>query len=66
MIYTVHGLENDHPVREMLLCLLPTEQPERVELAPEGADALGVHVGQTGTETIPRACCVPHGRQICA
>lgn len=66
MIYTVHGLENDHPVREMLLCLLPTEQPERVELAPEGADALGVHVEQTGTETIARACCVRDGRQICA
>ena len=29
MIYTMQGLENDHPIREMLFNLLPTEIPER-------------------------------------
>ena len=42
MIYTMQGLENDHPIREMLFNLLPTEIPERADIAPESADALGV------------------------
>ena len=65
MIYTVHGLENDHHVREMLLCLLPAETPERVEFAPEGTDALGVAIDHTGTETVIRVCCTRGGRQVC-
>ena len=65
MIYTVHGLENDHHVREMLLCLLPAETPERVEFAPEGTDALGVAIDHTGTETVIRVCCPRGGRQVC-
>ena len=48
MIYTMQGLENDHPIREMLFNLLPTEIPERADIAPEGADALGVVVEQAG------------------
>ena len=31
MTYTVTGLENDHPIRDMLLNLLPTEIPQRVD-----------------------------------
>ena len=50
MIYTMQGLENDHPIREMLFNLLPTEIPERADIAPEGADALGVVVEQAGAE----------------
>ena len=44
MQYTVSGLENDHPVRDMLLNLLPAEIPERVDTVSETEDALGVQV----------------------
>ena len=66
MIYTMQGLENDHPIREMLFNLLPTEIPERADIAPEGADALGVVVEQAGAENRIRVCCVRGGKQICA
>lgn len=66
MIYTIHGLENDHHVREMLLCLLPAEIPEHVDFAPEDADALGVTVDHTAMETIIRVCCRRDGKQMCA
>ncbi len=66
MIYTVEGLENDHPIRDMLLNLLPAEAPERVDVAPEGEDALGVYIEQLGYETRIRACCVRAGKQVCA
>ncbi len=66
MIYTIQGLENDHPVREMLYNLLPTEIPERADIAPEDADALGVCVKQVGMEHCIRVCCVRQGKQVCA
>lgn len=66
MIYTIQGLENDHPVREMLYNLLPTEIPERADIAPEGTDALGVCVEQIGMEHCIRVCCVRQGKQVCA
>ena len=66
MIYTMQGLENDHPIREMLFNLLPTEIPERADIAPEGADALGVVVERAGAENRIRVCCVRGGKQICA
>lgn len=65
MIYTVTGLENDHPIRDMLLNLLPAEISERRETIPEGEDVLGVSLEHTGTETVIRVCCVRGGRQIC-
>ncbi len=66
MIYTIQGLENDHPVREMLYNLLPTEIPERTDIVPEDADALGVCVEQVGMENCIRVCCVRQGKQVCA
>ncbi|MCD8356630.1 MAG: coproporphyrinogen dehydrogenase HemZ [Clostridia bacterium] len=66
MIYTIEGLENDHPVRDMLFNLFPAEVTERVDTIPEGADALGVMVQQTGMENCIRVCCCRGGRQICA
>lgn len=66
MIYTIQGLENDHPVREMLYNLLPTEIPERADIAPEDTDALGVCVEQVGMENCIRVCCVRQGKQVCA
>ena len=66
MIYTIQGLENDHHVREMLFSLLPTELPERVDIAPEGEDAVGVCVEHTPLESIIRVCCTRAGKQICA
>lgn len=65
MIYTIEGLENDHPVRDMLFNLLPAETTERVEAVPEEADALGVMVQQTGMEHCIRVCCRRRGKQIC-
>lgn len=65
MIYTVQGLENDHPIRDMLFNLFPAEQPERVDLVPEGADALGISVESVGMETCIRVCCIRNGRQVC-
>lgn len=65
MIYTVQGLDNDHPIRDMLFNLLPAELPERADIAPEGKDALGVCVESTGSETLIRVCCTRGGRQIC-
>lgn len=65
MIYTIEGLENDHPVRDMLFNLLPAEVTERVDLVPEGADALGVMVQQTGAEYCIRVCCTRGGKQVC-
>ena len=65
MIYTIEGLENDHPVRDMLFNLLPAEVTERVDLVPEGTDALGVMVQQTGAEYCIRVCCTRGGKQVC-
>ncbi|HBI64893.1 MAG TPA: coproporphyrinogen dehydrogenase HemZ [Clostridiales bacterium] len=66
MNYTVNGLDNDHPIRDMLFHLLPTELPERVDSVPDGADGLGVSVTDTGMEQIVRVCCVRGGKQVCA
>ena len=66
MIYTVQGLENDHPVREMLFNLLPAETPERVEIAPEDADVLGVVVEPCGADCVVRVCCRRDGQQQCS
>lgn len=65
MIYTVQGLENDHPIRDMLFSLFPAELPERVEIVPEGTDALGVAIESIGMETCIRVCCIRNGRQVC-
>lgn len=66
MIYTVQGLENDHPIRDMLFQLFPAELPQRVDMIPEGVDGLGICVEQGGMEIYVRACCIRDGRQICA
>lgn len=66
MIYTVDGLENDHPIRDMLLNLLPAELPERVDAVDDAEpNALGVTIDRLGTETRIRACCRREGRQNC-
>ncbi len=65
MLYTVSGLENDHPIRDMLLNLLPAEIPERAETVEEGQDALGVQVDDLGTEVRIRACCQRGEHQQC-
>ena len=65
MIYTICGLENDHPVRDMLFNLFPAEVPERVDIIPDGADALGISVEEMGMETRIRVCCMRGGRQVC-
>lgn len=65
MQYTVSGLENDHPVRDMLLNLLPAEIPERVDTVSETEDALGVQVDSVGTEVHIRVCCRRGGHQRC-
>lgn len=65
MIYTVNGLENDHPIRDMLLNLLPAEQPERVDAVDDGEDCLGVSIEHLSMETRIRACCRKDSRQIC-
>ncbi|MDO4175089.1 MAG: coproporphyrinogen dehydrogenase HemZ [Eubacteriales bacterium] len=65
MIYTVEGLENDHPVRDILFHLFPAETIERVDIVPEDADALGVLVQQVGMEHCIRVCCQRAGKQVC-
>lgn len=66
MTYTVTGLENDHPIRDMLLNLLPTEIPQRVDsLGDDEQNALGVTVEPLGNELRIRACCRRDGRQLC-
>ncbi|MGN1015244.1 MAG: coproporphyrinogen dehydrogenase HemZ [Butyricicoccus sp.] len=66
MIYTVNGLKNDHPVRDILFNLLPAEIPERVDcIPPEQPDALGVQVERLGMETRVRVCCRRSGKELC-
>ncbi len=66
MKYAVYGLENDHPVRDMLLNLLPAELPERVDTVPDGEDAIGVVIEPVGADRRIRVCCTRGGRQVCA
>jgi oxygen-independent coproporphyrinogen-3 oxidase len=66
MIYTINGLDNDHPVRDMLLNLLPAEIPVRTDwIADEEDNALGVTVEQLGSEIRIRACCRRDKKQNC-
>lgn len=57
MIYTMQGLENDHPIREMLFNLLPTEIPE-----PRGHCTGGCR--RTGRCCRAGGCGKPHSRVL--
>lgn len=66
MTYTVTGLENDHPIRDMLLNLLPAELPQRVDvIGDDEQNVLGVTVDRLGSEIRIRTCCRRDGKQLC-
>ncbi len=66
MIYTVRGLENDHPVRDMLFNLFPSEIPERSD-HPIGAeqDQLNIWVDSFELQVQIRARCRRGEQEFC-